>query len=408
MRKVPQIGVLSLLWFFNLAVLGLLVPYFSVYLRQNVGLEEGRIGLVIAVLPGVALLAQPWWGWLSDRSGRRKWVLVGLCGGASISFLFLGKQSGFAALVVATGVVAFFYRSITPMLTGASMAVLQEKGSRAFGLARSFGTAGFLASVLVFPWILRIAGSGEDASGNASEVPLGLMFGAMAILSALNALVALALPHSEKLELRSTPGDHRRLLRHVPLRRLLVVLFLAFSLVIGPLNLLPLLVLERGGSLETIAWMWLIMLLVEVPMVARSGVIISRLGVRAVMILGFSVEGCRWLLSAWTTDLGWLLAVQGLHAFGVVALHVGAPVYLDAIVPARLRSTGQAWQSIAGMSAGAIVSNVAAGYLFQLAGPTILCLTSGLGTVALVVLIVCFLPQPQRPVEVSGSTGRKV
>ena len=45
---------------------------------------------------------------------------------------------------------------------------------------------------------------------------------------------------------------------------------------------------------------------------------------------------------------------------GVAGLLLGGPLYLDAVVPARLRSTGQALLSMVGVAAGGIASNAAA------------------------------------------------
>ncbi len=50
---------LSLYWFLSIGALGLYFPYFTLYLRENVGLSGAEIGLVYACLPLTGLLVQP-------------------------------------------------------------------------------------------------------------------------------------------------------------------------------------------------------------------------------------------------------------------------------------------------------------------------------------------------------------
>ena len=68
--RQPLLG-LSVLWWFMLSGLGLFFPFYALYLSENVGLSGTQVGLVLASVPLVGLLAQPFWGGLADRSGAR-------------------------------------------------------------------------------------------------------------------------------------------------------------------------------------------------------------------------------------------------------------------------------------------------------------------------------------------------
>jgi PPP family 3-phenylpropionic acid transporter len=160
----------------------------------------------------------------------------------------------------------------------------------------------------------------------------------------------------------------------------------------GPLWLFPLFVRSRGGDLDTIRGMWILMLIVEIPLVLLTGSGLKRIGARGLLGVGVTIGGLRWLLCAVISDLNFLFAVQALHGVTVVGLNLGSPLYLDVVAPEKLRSTAQGILSMVGMSVAGIASNLAAGWLVDHGGTDPLYLICGVGSLTLGLLTVWFLP----------------
>ena len=78
----PRLLAISLVWFFALGGLGLFFPFYSLYLRENLGFSGPELGWVLACLPMVGLFAQPAWGQLGDLTGSRSRLLFVLALGA--------------------------------------------------------------------------------------------------------------------------------------------------------------------------------------------------------------------------------------------------------------------------------------------------------------------------------------
>ena len=116
----------------------------------------------------------------------------------------------------------------------------------------------------------------------------------------------------------------------------------------GPMWLFPIFIRSRGGDLTTIRNMWILMLIVEVPLVFLTGSGLKRLGARGLLTVGVTVGGLRWILSALITDPMILFAVQALHGVMVVGFNLGSPLYLDVVAPEKLRSTAQGILSMVG------------------------------------------------------------
>jgi MFS family permease len=141
--------------------------------------------------------------------------------------------------------------------------------------------------------------------------------------------------------------------------------------------------------------MWILMLIVEIPLVAYSGAGLKHLGSRGLLALGVLAGGLRWTVSGLSDDLIVIYSVQILHGVMVTGLLLGGPLYLDAVVPERLRSTGQALLSMVGMGIGGIVSNAGAGWLLEYVGPNAPYVVGGIGALVIGSLVYWILPSPE-------------
>jgi len=401
MPRSPLAGAVAMgaFWFFCLGGLGLFFPFFSLYLHENAGLAGWEIGAVMAVPPLVAMSAQPLWGDFADRSGSRARVLGLLCLGAAVGYASLSLGTGFASLLALTALMACFAMPMVPTAMSVTFAITQELGPNAFGWCRVWGTLGFGAAVVAFPWFLDAleAGAGLAAApGGPSEPALGAMFPATGAVTLVAALIALALPRADALALRAEHGEWRRLFAHAPYVRLLVVALLGYLLVQGPMGLFPVFVRAHGGSLDSVSRLWILMLALEVPLIAFSGASLRRLGARGLLVTGLVAAGVRWLICGFAPESVWVVPAQVLHGVTVAGLVIGGPLYVEAVVPGSLRSTGQNVLAMVGVSLGGLLSNLGAGALLDVAGADAPYQVGGIGALLVATLLPWWLPPPSR------------
>jgi PPP family 3-phenylpropionic acid transporter len=402
MRRPPPI---ALVWFFTLGGLGLFFPYFSLYLRENAGLTGTQVGIALAVLPLVGIAAQPLWGQIADRTGSRSRVLSLLALGASLGYAMLYFATGFTAIVLGTAALACFSTALLPACISVTLALTRDAGPFAFGLMRVWGTVGFLVLVTSFPLILDALQEWrglEAVPGGPSEPGLEVMFPMTGGLVLIGALVALVLPRNGALALRAPRGDWRRLIRHRPFVRLLVFALLAYLCLQGPMGLFPIFVRSHGGSLASVSHMWILMLVLEIPLIALSGASLARIGPRGLLTVGVLAGGLRWTVCGFAGDMVWIYPVQILHGVVVAGLVIGGPLYVDAAVPPRLRSTGQGMLAMFGVSVGGISSNLAAGWLLENVGSDAPYIAGGLGGLLLACLVPVLLPPASQPAPARG------
>jgi PPP family 3-phenylpropionic acid transporter len=386
---------LTLFWFTYFGSLGVFYPYFALYLRENAGLTGTQVGMVLAISPLIGMMAQPLWGQVADRTGARTRVLAFLTLGTALGYIGLGAATSFQSILLATSALALVGTAVFPLMTSVSLAILRDSGRHAFGRVRGWGTIGYFILVLVFPWALTVYQppvQSAVAAANVSQPAMGLMFPLTASLVFIAALIAFLLPQKGAVGLRADRGDWRELLRNRAFFRFLCFSLLGHFLMHGPMWLFPIFIRSRGGDLTTIRNMWILMLIVEVPLVFLTGSGLKRLGARGLLTVGVTVGGLRWILSALITDPMILFAVQALHGVTVVGFNLGSPLYLDLVAPEKLRSTAQGILSMVGSGLAGILSNLTAGWMVDHSGVNLLYLSCGIGSLTLGVLSYWILP----------------
>lgn len=398
---------LTLFWFVYMASVGIVLPYYSLYLKENAGLSGTELGWVLAILPLVSIVAQPFWGQVADRTGARSHIVAILSLGSAIGYLAIALAQGFWSILFATAALAAFGTAVLPITISVTLAVLRSAGPHAFGFMRVWGTLGYLLLIITFPAILKRYQAARGFTGNnrvISEPGLEIMFIITAMLTALAALIGFFLPKGGAVALRAARRDWRLLLGNTVYLRFLAFSFLAYFFSQGPMWLFPIFVRARGGDIETIRSMWVYMLLVEIPLVLAFGSGLKSVGARGLLGVGVFVGGVRWLLSAVGSDLQLLSFVQMLHGVTVVGLLMGGPLYLEAIAPERLRSTAQAVLSMVGVGIAGIASNLGSGWLLDHAGIDAVYALSGGGSALLGCLTWWILPLPARSEESRSAT----
>jgi MFS family permease len=273
---------LTLFWFTYFGSLGIFYPYFTLYLRENAGLTGTQVGFVLAISPLIGMIAQPLWGQVADRTGARTRVLAFLTLGTALGYLGLGYAEGFWSIMLATSALAVAGTAVFPLMTSVSLAILRDAGRHAFGRVRAWGTVGYFILVLILPWALAsLPYSDQAAAGtNVSQPALGLMFPLTASLVLVSASIAFSLPKKGAVGIRAARGDWRELLHNRAFVRFLCFSLLAHFLMHGPMWLFPIFIRARGGDLSMIRNMWILMLIVEIPLVLSTGSGLKRLAHR--------------------------------------------------------------------------------------------------------------------------------
>jgi MFS family permease len=157
--------------------------------------------------------------------------------------------------------------------------------------------------------------------------------------------------------------------------------------------LFPVFVRSRGGDAGTVSRMWIFMLCAETLLMLTAAAVYRRLGPRLAIALGVFAWGLRWFLCAFWHDMSWLYPLQVLHGVMVVSLQVGAPLFIETLVPSRLRASGQAGFNLVGSGLGSVLSNILTGVVVDAYGVDRAMSIAGCAGIALGLAVPWLLPR---------------
>ena len=350
---------LSGFYLFYFAILGVLLPYWGLYLAA-LGFAPARIGELLAITQLTKLVAPNLWGWLGDRTGQRIRIVRWACLATVLSFAGIytaGGSYGWLALV--TMLFSFFWNAALPQFEAVTLNHLGEY-IHYYSWVRLWGSVGFISAAVGMGPVVGAWG--------VMTVPAVLM--GLFCLLWLNSLLA---PES-----RSAPDMHPAPpIGQVLCRPAVITFFVACFLnqaAHAPYYGFFSLYLETlGYSREFIGLMWGLGVAVEVGVFVFMHRLLPRFGPRRLLLAALAMATGRWLLIGhFATDLPVLLLAQTLHAFTFGVFHAASIHLIQQFFPGSLQGRGQALYSSLSFGAGNAVGSLAAGYLWQGLGPVIM------------------------------------
>lgn len=347
---------LSGFYFFYFASLGVLVPYWGLYLQWQ-GFSAQDIGELTAILLATRIIAPNIWGWIADRHGQRMRIVrfASLAGIIGFSAILLGNSYLWIAGVIL--VFSFFWNASLPQFEATTLQHLGEH-THHYSKIRLWGSIGFIFTVATLGILLE--------TFDASIVPYAMLMSMGAIW-----LVSLTVPESASRHLQLT---HQPLFSIVKRPEVLAFLSMCFLIQVshGPYYTFYTIYLEQHGySRSLIGQLWALGVIAEVIVFLFMHRWLPRFGIRKVLLLSLLLSSLRWLIIGFFPDsLLLLLFAQLLHAASFGTFHAAAIAWVHHYFVGKNQGRGQALYSSIGFGAGGAIGSLFSGYFWLSPGPT--------------------------------------
>ena len=346
----------STFYLFFFASLGVLVPYWSLYLK-SLGFGPAEIGELMAVIMATKIIAPNIWGWLGDHTGRRVQIIRLATLVALIAFagIFLGKSYWWIAAVMC--LFSFFWNAALPQFEATTMTMLGEEAHR-YSKIRLWGSVGFILAVVSLGAVL-------DETGTAViPVVVLVLLGGLAFSTWM-------VPQDNGVQGESKSSSIWQILSRPEVTIVLLVCFL-MQASHGPYYTFYTIYLEEHGySRSLIGQLWAIGVVAEIGVFLVMHRLLPRFGAKALLMMSLALTSLRWLLLAWFVDrLGVMLFAQLLHAASFGIYHAVAIHLIHKIFTGRHQGRGQALYSSLSFGAGGAVGSLMSGYLWSGVGAT--------------------------------------
>ncbi|OGX68135.1 MAG: MFS transporter, partial [Paenibacillus sp. RIFOXYA1_FULL_44_5] len=257
-----QIYTLKGLNFSYYATTAILLPYLPLYF-QSEGFTSREIGILMMIGPFVAMFAQPFWGYVSDRLSKVKPIIFILWGLTILSSIGLFTTNGLSTAFLFVLLLYFFMMPSVPLLDSITITSTMQAGTT-YGTVRSWGSFGFSSIAMVSGYLIsRIGGTAH----------IGVLYWGLWVFP----LLLLFFLQDEKVNgSRITLSSLKIVLQN---RSFLWFLFMIFILIIPHRmndSLFGLYLHHLGASDKWVGWAWALAALSEIPSFAFAGRFVQR------------------------------------------------------------------------------------------------------------------------------------
>ena len=388
---------------------GSCAPFLSAYYKR-IGLSFTQIGVLLAIGPIFAIFIQPLWAMLSDRTGKRKLLLIllALCTAGAYLLYYLGTS--FAVCLLAVLVVSLFSLALLPLCDAL---VIDRANAYGFPFARIRigGTLGYAVMVFGAGMFLE---KFDGAQFAVASVAYLLFAGAVMLLpqgrvrkEAASARKEVALAQEEAAPAREEAASAREETatarrKAVPARESIFdtseILFVLALALIESLGLgfcgsfTGSYAVELGFGSSLIGVLSCISALSEVPILLFAGKLMDRFGEIPLLIFSGVMMSLRLCL----TGMGLvpaMISAQLLQSVTYMTTYICCTQYISKHVRAGKMSQGQSALAIVQSGLAAVASNLFGGMLVDAVGTrqAFFAVAAGVLVVALLVGGVYFL-----------------
>ncbi len=370
-RTVPY-WKLSGFYFVYFASLGVLIPFWSLYLK-SLGYSSMAIGGLIAILPATKLVAPYIWGWLADYTRRSMFIIRIASVLALLSFLLIFVSTQLWWLVVVMLLFSFFWNAILPQFEAMTLNHLGDDTHR-YSMIRLWGSLGFVFVAILIGYLLQ--------HYTMDVVPMVVLITFIAIaISSFIVPEKLNTPHSEHSPIWPV-------IKQPKIMAFLVVCFLMLCSH-GPYYTFYTIYLEElGYSSYMIGVLWAVGVLAEVIIFLLMHRLFPFFGARTLLLVTLLLTTLRWLIIGFFADnLFMLFIAQLLHAFSFGVFHaVGISLVHNYFIGSH-QGRGQGLYSSVSFGAGVAVGSLVSGMLWDQWGAGVLFTFASCCTIVALVIV---------------------
>ncbi|MDP2600723.1 MAG: MFS transporter [Deltaproteobacteria bacterium] len=333
-------------YFFYFSLVGILIPYFPLYL-QSLGFKPFDIGLVMAAWPLAKLITPVFWSQWADHLGKRlTFIQVGgvLC---LFSFLPFFKIWGVWGFFTVMFLFSFFRMGVIPMVEAIAMECC-ETHKKEYGKIRYWGSIGFIVPAFLFGWLI-------------DRFSVRVILTGMLVILVFQTITAFYFPRGS-----AHLTKEKRTLKIFVNKAVLSFLMICFLRTVSfgaYYGFFTIWMKSHGYSSTTVGFSWALAVVCEVFVMAHFSRLHRLFSLKKIIGFGDVLTVVRWLILAVTAWFPAILFAQTLHALTFAAFHVASVAYMYQHTPPHMRATGQAVYTSVSYGLGSFVGFCLFGYL---------------------------------------------
>jgi len=368
---------LSNFYLFYFSALGVLVPFWSLYLK-SLGFDASQIGELIAIIMATKIIAPYIWGWIADHTGYDLFIvrIASVLSFLLFALIFVKQTYWWIAFVMMA--FSFFWNAALPQFEAITMNHLRERVDE-YSKIRVWGSLGFVAAVIIMGWLIETI--------DESTIPMALFF-----LYGIIMLTAFMVPASGKIQHTEKQGSIFSVLKNpVVLALIAVCFFLQFSH--GSYYTFYSIYLQEHGYQSTyIGALWALGVIAEVVLFLYVHILLPKYGHRNLLLLALVLTAVRWVLIAFFVEqTSIIIFAQLLHAASFGLFHAISISLFHRYFVGKHQGRGQALYASVSFGAGGALGSLFSGFSWEYLGSTNSFLVSAVAAFVAIVITYAYI-----------------
>lgn len=327
-------------------------PFLLLYLEGR-NLSYLQIGVIFAVNSLVGIIAQPVWGYITDKYlNKNKTLLISSIFSALLAFNFLTAQS-FPYIIVSVIMLMIFQSITSPMVDAYSLEVIEQTNAFSYGQVRLMGSVSFALISVALGKVIQLTDS------RASFILFIILF-------IITAYLVNSIKYEGKANIKRP--SIKEVLDTIKQYKFMVFVFsvLLVNIALGANgSYISVLVKETGGSVTILGFVWFVIAISEIPAFFFGNHIQRRYGELNIYLWAVGLYALRFLLSSIEQSYITVIAIQLLQGISYPLYLMGAMQYLYKIVPEQIKASGITLLSSLGFGLGSFIGNLGGGILLE-------------------------------------------
>lgn len=349
----------------------ILLPYLGFYAAQavfgtylnlflkNVGYNQTQMGTFTSVSTILVILAQPFWGNVSDRAKSKNKVIMAMLAIGAVVILGFYLSANYWWLLIINCLFCVVYNPAPPLMDNLSLENLENRKSRYnFGHIRVGGTIGYAIGVLV--------------SGQLMQDKYERMFIMISVLFLLSILTLQLVPNVQGYREKTKKSSYKELISN---KKIFCFIFMQFIFSLGTMvyySYYPLYFTSIGGDSGSVGVLMFVTAASEIPFWLIAGRLTERFGYKRMMVISAVVTGLRWTFLSITLSPVAAILINLTHGFCFVTLNYCIVTFINQNIPKDLRATGQSMNNMISTILSRAIGGVVLGYMSDRFGVPVL------------------------------------
>lgn len=343
---------MHLMYLFLYGGSGCYYPFIAVYFASR-NLSYIQIGLAFAVNSLVAIIAQPVWGYITDKFlSKKKTLLIAVSLSSVLIFLFIMADS-FYMVIGATILLLAFHSVAQPITDSYTYEIIEKTGAFNFGEIRLMGSAGFAILAVIIGKVVQLTN-------------IHSAFIAYSVLFVLLAITVMGIPFEGKGTIkRASMKDVSNIMKNYKFILIIVSAMLASVALGANSSYIAVLIEKTGGNVAILGLVWFVIAFSELPAFFFGNHIIKKLGELNAFILAMALFALRFALCSFEQGYVSIIAIQLIQGISFPLYLMGGLQYVNKIVPEQIRATGITLLSSLGFGLGSLIGSLGGGILLN-------------------------------------------